>query len=355
MTGLASTLLLGPLSFQGDCTLYLDLRPISGSRPLPPQRLTVKVNGFEVGRFAVERLQRQTIVCEVPAKAIAGKAAVSIVFHHPDGATPTSVIPGSHDGRHLCFYLYDLFLQDCDAVHLARRRDLLQALGNPVARSGRAVLGGDALPDADIAVAFESLGNDCELGFVQRQLGAEPIGLLRFAGMPLIHLVRGLRSGFAGLAEDATFRMQTDVHSELIGVDDHYKLEYHTAQYRPDADPESLRLSEITRQKFLARKLIEDLEDAEKIFVIKDKNGLPGDYLMLLMDAIRALGSGVLLWVDVADNIHPVGSADVIAPGLMKGYLDRFANLPEGPHTTSLESWRLMLRNAHALWGRARP
>lgn len=355
MTGAESTMMLDPSPFQGDCTLYLDLMPIAGSRPLPPQRLDILVNGHEIGRFALGHAQRRTLVCEVPEAAIAGKAAVSIVFRHPDGATPASVISGSHDGRHLCFYLYDLFLQDRTAAHLARHHDLRNALSQPIARSAATRGEGDRLTDAELAVAFESLGNDCELGFVQRQMGAEPIGFLRFAGMPLIHFVRGVRSSFEGLAEEASFRINTDVYAELIGVDDRYKLEYHTAKYRPDADPVLLRPSEMLRQKYLAKKLIEDLEDAEKIFVVKDKLGLPGDYLLLLLDAVRSRGPGVVLWVDLADEGHPSGSAEIILPGLMKGYLDRFANLPEGPHTTSLDSWRNMLDNAHALWDLARP
>lgn len=355
MTGSESTLMLGSIPFQGACTLYLDLMPIAGSLPLPPQRLDILVNGHSVGAFALEHAQRRTLVCDVPGAAIARKAAVSVVFRHPDGATPASVIPGSHDGRHLCFYLYDLFLQDGTAAHRARRHDLSTALQSPIARSVTAVADAEGPPDADLAANFESLGNDCELGFVQRQLGAEPIGLLRFAGMPLVHLVRGLRSGFEGLAEDVSFRMETDVYSELIGVDDRYKLEYHTSRYRPEADPALLRPAEMVRQKYLAKKLIEDLEDAEKIFVIKDKLGLPGDYLLLLLDAVRARGPGVLLWVDVADEAHAAGSAEVIMPGLMKGYVDRFANLPQGPHTTSLDSWRTMLGRAHALWHLARP
>lgn len=355
MVGSESTLVLYPVALQNDCTLFLDLMPIAGAHPLPPQRLEIFVNGYEVGRFATQHAQRRTLACDVPGAAVAGKAAVPIVFRHPDGATPASVIPGSRDVRHLCFYLYDLFVQDHTVAHLARRSDLAHALLHPTARSAIMSSERGRPSDAELAVAFESLGNDCELGFVQRQMGAEPIGMLRFAGMPLVHLVRGLQLNFEGLADEPSFRLETDGYSELIGVDDRYKLEYHTAKYRPDADPVSLRPSEMMRQKYLAKKLMEDLEDAEKIFVVKDRYGLPSDHLLMLKDAVQARGSGVLLWVDVADEGHPAGSAEVIMTGLMEGYLDRFADLPEGPHTTSLDSWRMMLGNAHALWGRARP
>src|SRR5215471_8231464 len=56
----------------------------------------------------------------------------------------------------------------------------------------------------DIAARCESLGRNCEFGLVQRNLGLEPISLLRWAGAKdrgVDGLVDGLRDGFAGLAE----------------------------------------------------------------------------------------------------------------------------------------------------------
>ena len=355
MTGTESTLLLDCLPFTNDCTVFLDLMPIAGVVPLPPQRLDVLVNGYEVGRFALEHAQRRTLACAVPGSAIAGKAAVSIVFRHPDGARPASILPASHDGRHLCFYLYDLLIQHHTAANVERKTAFLARLADPIAKSAPPTSDEHVPSDVELAMAFESLGNDCELGFVQRQLGAEPLGLLRFASMPLAHVVRGLRSGFEGLGNDASFRLFADVYSDLIVVDDRFKMEYHTSKYLPAADPISLRSSEMVRQKYLAKKLIEDLEDGEKIFVVKDKHGIPVDYFLMLMDAVQARGPGVILWVDLADDTHPAGSVEVVMPGLMKGFLDRFANLPEGPHTTSLDSWRTVLMKARSLWRLARP
>ena len=38
------------------------------------------------------------------------------------------------------------------------------------------------LDDRDLVLQFESIGDNCELGLVQRRAGSEPLGLLRFAG-----------------------------------------------------------------------------------------------------------------------------------------------------------------------------
>ena len=58
-----------------------------------------------------------------------------------------------------------------------------------------------AMSDRELVVHFESLGDNCELGLVQRRAGVEPLGLLRFAGVPLRNLVRGLNARFANIAE----------------------------------------------------------------------------------------------------------------------------------------------------------
>jgi hypothetical protein len=61
----------------------------------------------------------------------------------------------------------------------------------------------DAISDRDLVLNFESIGDNCEFGLVQRMAGAEPLGLLRFSSTPLPLLVRALRARFDGLADPA--------------------------------------------------------------------------------------------------------------------------------------------------------
>ena len=49
-----------------------------------------------------------------------------------------------------------------------------------------------AMEDRELVLHFESIGDNCELGLVQRRAGAEPLGLLRFAGAPLRSFLRAL-------------------------------------------------------------------------------------------------------------------------------------------------------------------
>ncbi len=64
--------------------------------------------------------------------------------------------------------------------------------------------------DAELLCHFESLGRNCEFGFVQRLSGAEPMGLLRFAGMSFDALVQALNTRFAGIAEPGNFTVWLD-------------------------------------------------------------------------------------------------------------------------------------------------
>jgi tetratricopeptide (TPR) repeat protein len=51
-------------------------------------------------------------------------------------------------------------------------------------------------PEADILLKFESLGENCEFGLVQRHYGAEPLGLLRWMGAEPDQLCLALEAGF---------------------------------------------------------------------------------------------------------------------------------------------------------------
>ena len=48
---------------------------------------------------------------------------------------------------------------------------------------------------------------------------------------------------------------------------------------------------------------------------------------------------------ELADDAHPPGTVERIEPGLMKGYMDRFAP-GEDAHNMSLDCWVTLCRNA---------
>ncbi|MGD0107002.1 MAG: hypothetical protein ABSC06_23630 [Rhodopila sp.] len=93
------------------------------------------------------------------------------------------------------------------------------------------------LDDADLVLQFESIGDNCELGLVQRQAGAEPLGLLRFAGAPLRNLLRGLNARFANIADPGHIRISPE-NGEFMVKLTKYDFTFHS-QVRIGQPPRS--------------------------------------------------------------------------------------------------------------------
>jgi hypothetical protein len=104
----------------------------------------------------------------------------------------------------------------------------------------------------------------------------------------------------------------------------------------------------------LRRKLLEDLERGEKIFVFKiAERNLSASELARLHAAIRAFGPNTLLYVRYADAANPPGTVRKQAPGLLIGYIDQFSLAPSGePRTPSMSCWTDICSQAYRLWRR---
>jgi hypothetical protein len=203
------------------------------------------------------------------------------------------------------------------------------------------------LSDKDLALQFESLGDNCELGLVQRRVGVEPLGLLRFAGAPVRHLISALDLRLEGIADPATVHVYQENGEHMIRLSK-YDFNYHTHLKSGEADPEALRRQQVGTVGFLTRKFIADLESGEKILVFRQNEPLSANDLVDLRIALSAYGPGLLLWVQEARPGHPAGTVVVADDRLMIGYVTRLAargNVPE----LDVRSWLAMLRNAHAL------
>jgi hypothetical protein len=330
-----------------DATLFLEFNAAQRPGARGAQRLVVVVNGEEVGRVTIHHERPTTLVCHVPRSVIDAKAAVALSLHHPDAFVSADLSSASDDPRELSFAFREVRLERCDAELQAIRAAICRGLIQPLASmTGPADVSTESL--FATAAGFESLGSNCELGFVQRDLGIEPLSLLRFAGIPLHKLWRGLETGFAGLAVPEHFHLRPRGDGgEYIGRDDVYLLEYHTGQAA--VVPERLHASEPARLRYLARKLLDDMEDATKILVVKADDSLDPAQIATLLRMVHRRGPAILLWVEAASPDHPPGTVDAICPGLLKGYVDRFADLTQGTHTISHWYWRDVLVHAAAM------
>ena len=216
-------------------------------------------------------------------------------------------------------------------------------------------------PDVrDLVMQFESLGGrglGCEFGIFQRDCGAEPLGLLRWADMPYDMLVPTLRNRFEGVGlADNTELFVSAVgggRGEYCTRDRRGMMFMRTFVFEDQAPSEKMQVSALNRLRFLTRKLIEDLEQGTKIFVFRvtDRN-LTDSEINELHSALRMYGDNTLLYVRYEDEAHCNGTVVLSKPGLMIGYIDRFKMAMSGelfaaPPTAS---WLGVCRNAFALW-----
>jgi hypothetical protein len=206
-----------------------------------------------------------------------------------------------------------------------------------------------------LMLSFESLGDNCEFGLVQRQAGAEPLGLLRFAGIfvpievRLQKLVRALERRFEGLAAPASLTVYPDGKDrEFLVRESVYDLMYHTGISEGQIVPDTLRQREIQRLEFLRRKLLDDLRCGSKIWVWRSEATSTIEHVWPLLLALRAFGPNTLLWVVEGDAEHPSGMAEWLAPDLIKGYVERFAPYDDATNIRSA-SWFRMCRNAYVM------
>jgi hypothetical protein len=179
--------------------------------------------------------------------------------------------------------------------------------------------------------AFESLGEDCEFGLMQRRYLVEPpLSLFRWGGAPVKSLIQGLDSGFEGLAEPDSTELVWDGQEYFLRTP---YVTMHTqclVQQDEAGQAEVLRCGRATL-RILRRKLLKDIADARRIFVFKSLNDDFGEVEMRrLHAALRRIGPACLLCAVVARPGQPVGHVERLTEGLYAGYLDRFV-IPNGP------------------------
>jgi hypothetical protein len=203
-----------------------------------------------------------------------------------------------------------------------------------------------ALPE--LTSRFESLGTSCEVGFVQRRSGAEPLGLLRFAAIPLPRLLDAIDAEFAGLDQPNNLKPEGTRGWDIR--DGIYQIFYHTGRRCEDVSADSLRHGEARRLRFLIRKFMASLAHPEKIFVWWQYNRVNEAEILPLFLALRRRGPVTMLWVE---KDEPAGLVEEIWPGLLRARIAAFSQDKGEPDPQkSFRNWIEIMTNA---WLLARP
>ncbi len=286
--------------------------------------------------LASHRVHRATeISVSVPRRLVSG-GRLALTLAHYDRVR-ASELNGGSDGRLLSVLLRSVRLYGSDR-----------------AAPAHGLAEHDALPAEALMGRFQSLGDNCEFGIVQRRFGAEPLNLLRFSATHLTHLLRGLDTEFEGLAlaENlaCVFGAEPEGQREYIIEQTSYELRYHTFQHEGEVEADMVLPRAHQRLRFQLRVFLQDLAAAEKVFVLKRNTPLAMAEVVPVWRALRSYAAdNTLLYVVAADDTHLPGTVEWKAPGLMCGHIDRLAPYDDA-QGVSTECWLAICRTAHAMW-----
>ena len=147
---------------------------------------------------------------------------------------------------------------------------------------------------------FESLGSGCEFGLLQRKFGIEPLGLLRWGNITPEGLISALEKRFEGIGNLETTVIKP-IGENYSLMDRRYEMGMQTFISIATESAETLLPKLCKRQRYLARMLMEDMQEGRRILVYKMESPMSRDQIDRLWRALNQYGKNALLLVKLAD------------------------------------------------------
>jgi hypothetical protein len=319
----------------------------------PGQSVSIEVNGRPVARTLVVRGCVTGFLCPPPRRA---ESKLVVEFVHPDGICPAERF-GHDDGRLLALAFH--------RVRVLVLEEPWRRVDGPV--SDLAVVGADfaeiaaraeaavGQPSRELFRAFEMLAGNCDMGLALRAMGHESLSLLRFGGALPDAALRGLDTGFAEIGSVSRAYVAEGALGEWM-IEDAMGLRVHTAKSSLEMDQPGIVRAYTPHIRRLAAKFMEDVEAAEKVFVLADQRSLGAtrglETALPLHLALARRGGGRMLWVCPASGHNPPpGTAREVLPGLALAELDVLAPPSTERGGITISGWASVLVNAWHVFG----
>ena len=330
--------------------LELSLRPFMIPPYLVRQRIGLSIDGVDLG---VESAQDDTVPgFRIPADRIAGRSEIELVLSMPDAVSPADTRI-AQDNRLLGFQFREALLlwvppEQRPAPRRLAPLPLNQA--DPPEQVAELVRSCTGLPLSELMLSMESLGNTCEFGLVQRACGADPQGLLRFVGIQIHQLIRGLDFGFEGVDDPKLLRAypSPDAKPEWLLRNDKYGMNAHSFVLVNDVDAATLIEQQASRLRFQRRRLLEVLETGQNLFVFQRQEPMTEAHALPILTLLRSYGPNALLFVTQTAE-KPSGSVDLIRAHLFRGNIERLAPASDA-RLFHLLPWISICANAYRMW-----
>ncbi|HVZ09677.1 hypothetical protein [Rhodopila sp.] len=196
--------------------------------------------------------------------------------------------------------------------------------------------------------AFESLGNNCELGFVQDAAGCKSLSLFKNVGFDRTEqIIDALEAGLEGMFEPGAYAFAHPSDWPDYALDCHrFGFRFHTGLAVTQPDAERHFDSLLTAFRWLRGKFLDDLRAGVKVFTYRHQLQFDPALAERLAAAIRGYGPGWLLWVRADDR--PDRCFAWVERGAVEGLL--LGGMPhlvaEPPPRVAYDAWEQIARQA---------
>jgi hypothetical protein len=344
----------------GPWLLRVDLTPTGAPGSARPRNVTIVLDRIMVAQFRVD--EPTTRLVPLPRELTDGCDCLKLSFLPRDAGERDDPGRAAEPG--------------IPAIAISRIGILplpawLSSIGNGWADAARNVpstavssqfLSEDAagLPDAIEAAlgldtlaltrGFESLGDNCEFGVIQRKLGLDVVNLFRFGKNNLVDLVRALTDDLRAVAdpEAITVELNDAGRPEYVASIPAYNLHWHTSSHEHEAGQPAVWRDHAASLGYLRRKFFEGLRAGRKIYVVKQQPPVPVDHALALLLELTRHGRATVLCVEPAPSGRRPGEVEMVLPGLMRGYVERFAP-DEDVGSADTTDWLRVIGNAALL------
>jgi hypothetical protein len=322
---------------RGPHVLRMNFAPLVIDGAVSGQGFTVLAHGVVLGQFHAST--ETTLVVPLPEELVRAGDTLPITLHLPDARRPNE-LSQTTDSRLLGLAFRSIEIEAVDVPpSVASLRGDHVASPTPHAFSARFLdTTPDALPAAieqelgtsavELLRSFESLGENCEFGIVQRKFGLEVLGLLRFGNVWLSSLLRALNDDFEAATQPSEMSVSVSpsaVLPEYLIELPRYGMRWHTFVRPADMDENAVLAREAVKLGYLRRRFLDGLRTGRKICLLKRPQALSVAEAMAVFTELNRRGPNTLLCVSIATDGRPAGSVDLLAPGLMRAHIAAFA------------------------------